>query len=94
MDTVVWNDSMKWNMMNDEKVAEFFELICPKIIQDFSDNICRISDNEVVLSHTIDDDPLKEFEDAFEITQGYGKNRLKNTEECQLTRLSGIIQTL
>ena len=35
MDTVVWNDSMKWNMMNDEKVVEFFELICPKIIQIF-----------------------------------------------------------
>ena len=30
----------------------------------------------MVLSHTIDDDPLKEFENAFEITQGDGKKLL------------------
>lgn len=51
-------------------------MICPKIIQDFSDTTWRITDNEVVLSHTIDDDPLKEFEDAFEITQGDSKKLL------------------
>ena len=77
MDTVVWNEDMKWNIMNDEKVTEFFELMCPKIIQEFATNSTSItSDNEVVYPHTKVDDPLKEFDDIFEITQGDGKKLL------------------
>ena len=44
-----------------------------------------ISDNEVVLTHT--DDPLKEFEDVFEITQGDGKKLLLKEQIKEYRRM-------
>ena len=65
MDTIVWNDLMKGNMLDDGKITEFLKIVCPKICDMYTldGDVINTIQNEESLGFSRNGDPLAQFYD-------------------------------
>ena len=89
MDNIVWHDSMKDNMLDDGKIVEFMNIVCPKVCENYTseghEDINTIQNDES-LEISRSDDPFATFHDKPEgneiqhLKQEIGEYRRKSTD--------------